>query len=54
MKKYNEIIDEINSIRVEKRKTEERLNQKIEEQFKKKTGKEERMRINKERMNYER
>lgn len=35
MKKYNEIIDEINSIRVEKRKTEECLNKKIDERFKK-------------------
>lgn len=45
MKKYNEIIDEINSIRVEKRKTEECLNKKIDERFKKKTEKEEEMRI---------
>lgn len=48
MKKYNEIIDEINSIRVEKRKTEECLNKKIDERFKKKTEKEELMRINAE------
>ena len=48
MKKYNEIIDEINSIRVEKRKTEECLNKKIDERFKKKTEKEEKMRIDAE------
>lgn len=48
MKKYNEIIDEINSIRVEKSKIMERLNKKFDERFKKKTKKDDLMQTNKE------
>lgn len=49
MKKYNEIIDEINSIRVEKSKIVERLNKKNDERFKKKTKKDKLMQIDKEK-----
>lgn len=48
MKKYNEIIDEINSIREERSKITERFNKKIDERFEKKTKKDELMQINKE------
>lgn len=41
MKKYNEIIGKIHSIREERSKITERLNKKIDEQFKKKTKKDE-------------
>lgn len=49
MKKYNEIIDEINSIRVEKSKIVERLNKKNDERFKKKTKKDKLMQIDKKK-----
>ena len=48
MKKYNEIIDEINSIREEKSKITERLNKKIDECFKKKTKNDELAEIDQE------
>ena len=48
MKKYNEIIDEINSIREERSKITERLNKKIDERFKKKTKKDELAEIDQE------
>ena len=48
MKKYNEIIGEIHSIREERSKITERLNKKIDERFKKKTEKDELMQIDQE------
>lgn len=48
MKKYNEIIGEIHSIREERSKITERLNKKIDERFKKKTKKDELAEIDQE------